>query len=271
MGSGYDVYVLKAKTSQPAYVDSQLRPNLNYNYRLTRIDNNQEVVLARTSSVTFDQKTDNSDSISTQNDVSTASVVTALPTALPPDAILLGLISDNNYTDDFNTLTIVGEVRNDSNLTVGQTDITVTFYDSAGVVIDTVSGKTLIDVIPPGEKSPFVINLKRPAGLNSHSLRAVARPVPAEQSAQLTVAETRRFEDEAGFFHVKGRIENAGSTTARRIKVAAIIYDRSNRVINVGFVYTNPPNLKPGQQAEYDVIFSYYPRYVAQQVIPFEE
>lgn len=272
MGSGYDVYLLKAKSSQPTYIDRQLRPNLNYNYRLTRVDAKQEIVLARTSTATFDQRPDkNTDSISTQNDVSTVSVVTALPTALPPDAVLLGLISDNNYTDDFNTLTIVGEVRNDSTLTVGQTDITVTFYDSAGVVIETVNGEALIDVIPPGEKSPFVITLKRPVGLNSHSLRAVARPVAPEQTAQLTVVETRRFEDEAGFFHVKGHIENAGSTIARRIKVATVIYDRSNRVINVGFTYTDPPNLRPGQQAAYDVIFSYYPRYVTQQVIPFEE
>ena len=210
-------------------------------------------------------------SISNQIEASTAGVVTALPTALPPDAVLLGLISDNNHTDEFNTLTIVGEVRNDSNLTVGQTDITVTFYDSVGAIISTVNGKTLLDIIPPGAKSPFVISLKRPAGLNSHSLRAVARPVPAAQQAQLSVIETRRFEDEAGFFHVKGAIENVGSITARRVKVATIIYDRSNRVINVGFTYVNPPNLKPGQKAGYDVIFSYFPRYFSQEVIPFEE
>jgi hypothetical protein len=271
MGSGYGVYVHKANTAQPAYIDRQLRPSSMYNYRLTVVVEQQEVVLAQAQTATFDRRPVGASTLSTQIEVSTAGVVTALPTALPPDAVLLGLISDNNYTDEFGTLTIVGEVRNDSNLTVGQTDITVTFYDSAGSIINTIRGETLLDVIPPGEKSPFVITLKRPSGLNSHSLRAVARPVAATQQAQLSVIETRRFEDEAGFFHVKGTIENVGSVTARRVKVATVIYDRSNRVINVGFTYANPPNLKPGQQAQYDVIFSYYPRYFSQHVTPFEE
>jgi hypothetical protein len=42
-------------------------------------------------------------------------------------------------------------------------------------------------------------------------------------------------------------------------------------VINVGFTYVTPPTLAPGKQAAYDVIFTYYPRYLTQRVIPFEE
>ena len=85
------------------------------------------------------------------------------------------------------------------------------------------------------------------------------------------MVEVRRFEDDAGFFHIKGVIENAGNTVAKRIKVAAVIYGRDNGVINVGFTYVNPPILAPGEQATYEVIFAYYPRYLTQQVIPFEE
>ena len=95
--------------------------------------------------------------------------------------------------------------------------------------------------------------------------------MPTRQGAQLDVVEVRRFEDEAGFFHVKGIVENVGSTRARQTKVAAIIYGRDNSVINVGFAYVNPPTLVPGQKASYEVIFSYFPRYLSQQVIPFEE
>ena len=194
-----------------------------------------------------------------------------VPTALPPNAVLLGLVSDNNFTDDFNTLTIVGEVRNDSNLTVGESDISVTFYDASGNIIDTATGETMLQTIPPGERSPFILSVKRPAGLNSHSLRAVAVPVESEQGSQLSVSEVRRFEDDAGFFHVKGTVENVGNTTAKRVNVAAVIYDRSNQVINISFTYASPANIKPGESATYDIIFSYYPRYYAQHVIAFEE
>jgi hypothetical protein len=95
--------------------------------------------------------------------------------------------------------------------------------------------------------------------------------VPARQSAQLDVVEVRRFEDDTGFFHIKGIIENVGSTVAKQTKIAAIIYGRDNSVINVGFAYVNPPTLAPGQQARYEIIFAYFPRYLTQQVVPFEE
>jgi len=271
MGSGFGVFVHKTQTEQPAFIDHTLRSGVRYRYRVTAPAELQELVLAQLVADTFALNPAYTESTSRQVEETAPPAIFAAPTALPPDAVLLGLVSDNNYTDEFNTLTIVGEVRNDSNLDVGHTDITVTFYDSAGAIIGTANGETMLDVIPPGEKSPFVITLSRPPGLASHSLRAVARPVAPKQGAQLVVSEVRRFEDDAGFFHVKGTVKNVGSSTARRVKVAAVIYARDNRVINVGFTYGSPPKLAPGQQASYDIIFSYYPRYVTQLVIPFEE
>ena len=271
MGSGYGVYIHKARTSEPAFIDKMLHAGTSYTYRLTHVEKSQEIMLAQANASTFVGKEIVDSASPSQLNVSTAASVVAAPTALPPDAVLLGLVSDNNFTDEFNTLTIVGEVRNDSNLDVGQTDIAVTFYNDGGSVIGTASGETLLDVIAPGEKSPFIITLTRPPGLALHSLRAIGRPVPPKKTAQLAVVDVKRFEDDAGFFHVKGVIENIGSSTAKRVKVTAPIYNRDNRVINVGFTYVDPPNLQPGQQATYDITFAYYPRYFSQQVIPFEE
>lgn len=270
MGGGYGVYIYKAHTTQPAFIDLRLRPGMTYSYRLTQLEVDREVLWAQTKASTLADESLTSYNSSSQSGASTASVAAA-PTALPPDAVLLGLLSDNDFTDDLNTLTLVGEVRNDSNLDVGQTDITVTFYDAAGSVTGVAHGETLLDIIPPGEKSPFHISLTHPPAFASYSLRGIARPVLPRQSAQLAVVELRRFEDAAGFFHIKGVIENVGSSVAARTKVAAIIYGRDGGVINVGFTYVDPPTLAPGEQATYDVLFAYYPKYLTQQVIPFEE
>ncbi|MDH3676523.1 MAG: FxLYD domain-containing protein, partial [Anaerolineae bacterium] len=270
MGSGFGIYVYKARTDQPTFIDTRLRSGRTYSYRLTMYKANQELVLAQVRADTFATAATIKDTLTDRADVTTASVMAA-PTPLPSDAVLLGLVSDNSYTDEFNSLTIVGEVRNDSSLDAGKTDITVTFYDNAGTVIGSASGKVLFDSIPPGDKSPFLISVTRPNGFASYSIRAVARPVPARQSAQLDVVEVRRFEDDTGFFHIKGIIENVGSTVAKQTKIAAIIYGRDNSVINVGFAYVNPPTLAPGQQARYEIIFAYFPRYLTQQVVPFEE
>lgn len=269
MGGGYGVYIHKANVSEPAFVDNMLRPGLAYRYRITRLEGQREVVLAQTAAATLGGQAPAHNLLS-QRPVVTATVV-PVPTALPADAVLLGLLSDNSFIDEFNTLHIVGEVRNDSNVDVGQTDIAITFYDGAGAVIGTANGQTILEVIPPGEISPFLITLSRPDGLVSYSVRAVARPVAPELAPQLSVIQVKRFEDETGFFHVKGVIENSGSLVAKRAKVAAVIYGRGGAVINVGFTYLNPPTLAPGERASYEVIFTYFPKYVSQKVIPFEE
>jgi hypothetical protein len=270
MGSGYGVYIYKAVTTQPAFVDSLLRPLTRYSYRLTRIEGEQEIIFAQVKADTFDSEVRGSGHLASQSEVSPLAI-TAAPTPLPPDAVLLGLVSDNDFVDEFNVLTIVGEIRNDSSVDVSQTEIHATLYDGTGAVVGTATGEAMLEVIASGEKSPFIITLSRPQAYATYSLRVVARPTSAKRQAQLAVVELRRFEDEAGFFHIKGVIKNAGNTVARRIKVAATIYGRDNGVINVNFTYVDPPNLAPGEQAAYDVIFAYYPRYATQQVIAFEE
>jgi hypothetical protein len=269
MGSGYGVYLHKADVQEAAFVDKMLRPGMAYSYRVTRLEADQEVVLAQTHTATFGQPAA-ADTPLNQRLTPTATVAPA-PTALPPDALLLGLLSDNSFTDEFNTLHIAGEVRNDSNLDAGQTDIAVTFYDAAGTAIGTANGETILDVIPHGEISPFLLTLSRPNGMVSYSLRAVARPVKPDLNAQLSVVEVKRYEDDTGFFHIRGVVKNNGSLVARRAKVVATIYGRGGAVINVGFAYVNPPILAPGEQGRYEVIFTYFPKYVSQKVIPFEE
>lgn len=270
MGTGYGVYVYKADVVEPSFVDSLLRSSFNYQYRITRLkEKAPETILAQANASTFPAPELLSDF--TRSREMTSKTITAAPTALPADAVLLGLISDNDFIDEFNTLTIVGELRNDSSVDVGQTDISVAFYDAAGTLIGQANGETILKVIPPGERSPFVISLTRPTDYMSYSLRAVARPASPRKSAQLAIVGVRRFEDEAGFLHIKGTVENVGNSTAKRTKVAATILGRDNGVINVSFTYVNPPTLAPGERAEYDVIFAYYPRYASQQVIAFEE
>lgn len=270
MGSGFGVYLYKTEVNEPAFVDKTLRTGRSYRYRVTYTTANQEVVLAQTEMTTLGSGSAPGVSLTDSRPITNTTIIPA-PTALPPDAVILGLMSDNSFTDDFNTLNIVGEVRNDSPMDIGQAHIAVTFYDSTGAVIATADGETLLEVIPPGETAPFLVTVSRPAGFTSYSLRAVGRPVQPKHGAQLAITQVKRFEDEAGFFHIKGTIQNTGSSISERTKVVAIIYGRGNNIINLGFTYVDPPTLAPGEHANYEVIFTYYPKYVSQKVIPFEE
>jgi hypothetical protein len=275
MGTGYGVYLFKAETEQPTLTDIGLRAGSRYQYRVGSITPTGETLVAWASAITPVR----SELQAGEHDATTASVedtsapaipkpapspvrVTPAPTPLPPDTVILGLLSATDYADNVDdTLTIVGEVRNDSQLDVGQASVIATFYGDNGQVIGEYGGPTILEALAPGIRSPFIITLPRPPGLADYSLRATARPITlATSEAELKVVNTRRFEDTTGFYHIAGVIENPGAKHVEQARVVVTLYDRGGNVINVGFAYPQPSALSPDSRADFDVSFTYYPK-----------
>ncbi len=266
VGTGYGVYIFKAETDRHTLTDVSLRAGLGYRYRIGAVTPTGEATVARAAAITAGRASVAS-AVDTSAPVAptptrTPVRVTPAPTPLPPDTIILGLLSSTDYADAADgTLTIVGEVRNDSQLDVGHTTVTATFYGDNGQIIGEVSGQTMLQTLPPGVRSPFVITLPRPTGVSNYSLRATGRPIPpATTNAELVVVNTRRFEDTTGFYHVAGVVENTGPRKVEQARVIVTLYDRGGRVINVGFAYPRPSSLLPGTRADFDVAFTYYPK-----------
>jgi hypothetical protein len=274
MGTGYGVYLFKAETEQPTWTDTSLRAGSRYQYRVGSITPTGETLVAWASAImpvrpdlharehaTFASVEDTS-APATLKPTPSPVRVTPAPTPLPPDTVILGLLSATDYADNVDdTLTIVGEVRNDSQLDVGQTSVTATFYGDDGQVIGEFGGPTILEALAPGIRSPFIITLPRPPGLADYSLRATSRPItPATSEAELKVVNTRRFEDTTGFYHIAGVIENPGAQHVEQARVVVTLYDRGGNVINVGFAYPQPAALSPDSRADFDVSFTYYPK-----------
>jgi len=185
--------------------------------------------------------------------------IVATPTPLPPDTVLLGLMSSHDYEDDLGFFTIVGEVRNDLQMNVGKVLVTATFYNDSGDIIEEVSTSTMMDILLSGQRSPFALTLPRPVDLWEYSLRITARPTLEQPLAGLAVVQSRAYEDEVGFYHVTGEVENTGQRTADRVQVIVTLYDKWGKIVNAGFVYSEPRRVRPGEKAAFDCSFNYYP------------
>lgn len=276
MGTGYGVYVYKGQTTSTDFVDNGLRPGLAYVYRVEALDDAQPQAVGIVSVGTYDRAPIAGVGLASalSADATPARPNVAIipaPTPLPSDALLLGLMSEASYIDAFNTLYVVGEVRNDSNMNVGEGSILVSFYDDAGNFISEARSQTTLDHLTPGQRSPFLLTLPRPPGMSNYSIKAVGRPVPLELTSQIAVVQRKAYQDDVGFYHVEGTIENVGTVPVNQAKVVVTLYGRDGGVINVGFDYPVPARLNSGDRAVFDVKFTYFPKVLNNGVIVISE
>ena len=146
---------------------------------------------------------------------------------------------------------------------MGGTQVVASFYGADGQPRGEIMGATTLRVLTPGALSPFVIEVPQPAADAHYSLRATGRPdQPLDDLSPLKVVSTRRYEDDAGFYHVAGVIEHSGAQRVEQARVVVVLYDRGGGVVNVGFAYPKPAALDRGDRADFDVTFTYYPKVI---------
>ncbi len=268
MGTGYGVYIYQGSTRATTFVDALLQPETAYAYK---VEAGTGRTLAAGSTVSLPAHTPQAEVASSPaNQAETLpSNVTVIPapTALPVNAVLLGLMSDAGYVDEVNTFNIVGEVRNDSNLDVGNVSVGVNFYDASGASVSEVRGETMVRSLSPGRRAPFRISVPYQANMTNYSVRAVGQSVPRKLSPQIALVSTKAYEDNIGFYHVSGVIKNMGAVQVSRVKVIATLYGRGGAIVNADFAYPAPATLNPGEQADFDVAFTYFPNVIDRDII----
>ena len=260
MGSGYGVFVLQTETAGNTFTDAATEPGSQVVYRVE--NEGSPPGIARVQLPDVPQRIQSAVKNTAPLPIATASgsvTVIPAPTPLPPDALLLGLMGDTGFTDGVGTLHVLGELRNDSNVDVGEISVTVSFYDVAGNFLTEINGQPLAKTLAPGERAPFNLETPPPAGWHNYSIKAVGRPVPPMPSPQTALVSVSAAEDAVGFYHVSGSVKNMGAVALKGAKVVVTLFGRGGNIINVGFAYLQPKQLAAGKIGAFDVAFTYFP------------
>lgn len=188
------------------------------------------------------------------------------PSAIPPpvasqsQVLLLSLMDTTDYVDEFGNVVIVGEVRNDSSFNAAAGQVVVTFYDARGAIIQQEQTPPLLSLLPTQQKAPFLLSVPRPPNFWDWSVRATAKPTDKYPPLGLMVTQSRGYEDEAGFYHVTGRVLNKSARKAHLAQVVVTLYNRAGKPINAGLTYTEPYTIDAGATGDFDCVFSYFPQ-----------
>jgi len=268
MGAGYGVTVYLGSTAEAAFVDSLPQPETTYAYKIEAAPGDTVAAGAVVSLPAQPAQAEVIPSAASQSAALAANVtIIPAPTALPADAVLLGIMSDASYVDEVSTFNIVGEVRNDSNLDVGNVSVGVNFYDASGAFVSEARGKTMAASLSPGQRAPFRLSVPYQANMTNYSVRAVGQSVPQKLTPQIALAATKAYEDNIGFYHVSGSIKNMGAVQVSRVKVVVTLYGRGGAIVNTDFAYPVPATLNPGQLADFDVAFTYFPNVIDRDIL----
>ncbi|MFQ5940099.1 MAG: FxLYD domain-containing protein [Nitrososphaerales archaeon] len=163
------------------------------------------------------------------------------------------LFNYSTYIDSSGAPVVVGEVINDGKESVKSVEVKASFIDPSGKILDSGSALTLIDLIPPGHRAPFMIvgATEYSFSVNSYELQVVNFAFGQSKPAKLEIISASDFTDGINEVRISGEIKNTGDKTTSMSKVYATFYDDSNRVLGFASVNTEPESIAPNAKASF--------------------
>jgi len=174
----------------------------------------------------------------------------------PTLGIVLTSFSPFNYKDDDGRTVILGEVENTKNFPISGIKIWAGFYDNFSEnPLETIIGTTILEVIPPFGKSPYMIISENPnSAITSVSVNLLGFNSSPEKKPQLKLQlDTLEIGEN---LLLSGTITNNGELNSTDTKIQLISFDTFNPPRVLGIATINLENdIVPGgtETFEFDV------------------
>lgn len=159
------------------------------------------------------------------------------------------------FVDSIGVTNVAGEVVNQGTSNVDFVQITVTFFDAKNNVLYTETTFTMMNILTPNQKSPFVaLSTKSNLGADHYSVVVSDASYTTTGPANLTVQGTTSNIDQIGYYHVVGQVTNAGTTTSSFTQLVVTFYDSSGKVIDAATTFSSPTDLQAGETGSFDAL-----------------
>jgi len=189
------------------------------------------------------------------------------PTEVPPPVdnevnVVVGkyqLLKDTAYSQ------IVGFITNRGEGTIESVEVVGSVIGLTGKTLSTGDSIYVREIIPPGQRSPFLIVLQ-PAQFGKYKqidLQVEADPYDPEGYAATGRASGLSIEgtndtppsDEYNPYTITGQVRNKGKTPAQYVSITAIFFDKSGKPLGVQNSYTDLDRVRPGKTSPFSLTF----------------
>jgi hypothetical protein len=189
----------------------------------------------------------------------TQGVITNTNTSNTANTRDVNLISSSSYVDSIGSLHVVGELQNTSPEPREFVEIVATLRDPSGNILDSSFTYSDVEVLRPGEKSPFDVifsNEQQVQKTQRYEISSITSEISQEKPANLKLNYGDSYYDSIGYAHVVGEVTNNGPGVSKFTQVSGTFFDDQNKIVATEFTYTDPADLQPGQSAPFDMIIS---------------
>jgi len=176
---------------------------------------------------------------------------TSQPTPQPADIFI---VSHRGYVDSSGTFWVFGEVENSGGQNLQFVEINARLYGKDNTLIAYMSTFIPIDIILPGERSPFSILKVNPPSVDHYEVK-ISHYIVTD------IAPYRGFEtlsssssvNAAGEFEVVGEMQNVGTKAVKYTQVLATFYDEEGNVVVTTWAFVKEATLNPGDKGTFIV------------------
>lgn len=163
---------------------------------------------------------------------------TATPTALPASV-------ENVYfhPSPLDELTVLGEVVNASSVDLERVVVEIALFDQADRLLARQSAAVALDVLAPGQRSPFAVLFTQAPEQVAAFQATVLSAAPAfigTMQRDLETVDVTLDQRSAGLATITGRVRNNGEAEAVDVVVVATLYDPLGRVVGTRSMASNP-------------------------------
>ncbi|HYZ49272.1 MAG TPA: hypothetical protein VE593_00185, partial [Nitrososphaeraceae archaeon] len=154
------------------------------------------------------------------------------------------------------------EVQNNFGFPVQSVQVTTTLYGSQKNIVDRKSAYTYIDQLKSGGgRSGFSVIvpaniIKNSTGysisVTSYTKSSSSAPSLSLKPALLDLNINKGTKDLNGNYHLLGNVTNKGNNTATHVRVSAVFFNGTNKIIDAQGGFTTPMNLQSGQTAPFN-------------------
>ena len=159
----------------------------------------------------------------------------------------LVILTHNGFFSDSGAALIVGEVYNNDTVSYQYVEIVADLQDEAGNTLSTENTYAYVDIIAPGEKSPFMITIyEPPAGLDQYDVVANGDTTDESMLSGLEFDQYADEIDDDGDWKLIGEVVNNSDAIAGYVQVVATLFDANDEVAGVGFSMVESSLMDPG-------------------------